>query len=159
MVCGTVRDILTYGELVADAARALLRSTPAGCAVNVPGSSQDLEGWTQHTAYRQRMPCDVRLLLTPTLHGSSPCSPLPWGGCLCDKDSGQHCRGSEDHDTTRYSLSGYQLRPCRSLQDQSTEMVYHHSPVTQGVFFLRLVEVTSTTRQWGATAASPTPTP
>ena len=46
MVCGTVRDILTYGRLVADAARqtadAELRATPAGCAVNVPGSSQDL---------------------------------------------------------------------------------------------------------------------
>ena len=35
-VCGTVRDIHTYGELVADAARARLRATPAGCAVNRP---------------------------------------------------------------------------------------------------------------------------
>ena len=48
------------------------------------------------------------------------------------RDSGQHCRGSEDHDTTKYSLSGYWLRPCRSLQDQSTVMAYHHSSVTQG---------------------------
>ena len=47
--------------------------------------------------------------------------PFTLGGCLWNRDSGQHCRGSEDHDTTKYSLSGYWLRPCRSLQDQFTK--------------------------------------
>ncbi len=78
------------------------------------------------------MLCEVRLLLTPTLVWLITMCPVTLGGCLWNRDSGQHCRGSEDHDTTRYSLSGYQLRPCRSLQDQSTEMAYRHSSVTLG---------------------------
>ena len=90
------------------------------------------------------------------------------------RDSGQHCRGSEDHDTTKYSLSGYWLRPCRSLQDQFTKWLLTILPLPrEGVLervqgpahphymrgLSRLVEATSTTRPWGATVASPTPSP